>query len=113
MVNQTSSAFVFRLYCPHATQVNVVGDFNTWSATATPMRKIKGDVWEARLQLAPGEYRFRYLINGSQWLTDYACGRVVPNAHLSWDSLAVVKPRETAPPAPRRRTLSGVMATMS
>ena len=109
MVTQTSSAFVFRLYCPQASYVNVCGDFNCWSPAATPMYRTRGGFWEARLQLEPGEYRFRYLVDGSQWLTDYSCGHVVPNCHASWDSLAVVKVkpeitlrrRQTAAPAHR------------
>lgn len=60
-----------------AYHVFLVGDFNQWSATATPIRQDRDGVWRTRLDLSVGNrYEFRYLIDG-QWQTDaYADGFV-------------------------------------
>jgi len=50
--------------------VSVVGDFNGWDPTATPMKK-KGTVWTATVTLQKGcKYRFRYLDTLGRWHDD-------------------------------------------
>ena len=42
----------FRVYCPHADQVSVVGDFNNWNHFQNPMKKINNKgVWETIINL--------------------------------------------------------------
>lgn len=49
-------ATVFRVWCPRARSVSVVGDFNAWDRTKNPMkRKNDGEVWEC---VTPGRKRF-------------------------------------------------------
>src|SRR5881628_1011580 len=50
--------FQFVLVAPRATRVSLVGDFNDWDATRTPMRPSPrgGSVWTAVLPLSPGRY---------------------------------------------------------
>jgi len=57
---------VFKLETPTAPQsVHVVGDFNDWSKTANPLSDKNGDsVWETTIQLEPGQYEYRFLIDG-------------------------------------------------
>jgi 1,4-alpha-glucan branching enzyme len=61
-------------YLPESAEVRtayVVGDFNQWDKSATPMEQLKDGRWKAELKLDAGkEYQFRYFINGSQWLND-------------------------------------------
>jgi 1,4-alpha-glucan branching enzyme len=56
-----------------AEQVNLVGEFNDWDATATPMtRNRKHDEWRVTLELPLGRrYLFRYLLNGQEWLNEW------------------------------------------
>ena len=56
-----------------AERVNVVGDFNDWDTTATPMiRDRTHDTWRATLELPLGRrYLFRYLLNGAEWLNEW------------------------------------------
>lgn len=50
--------------------VCVAGDFNDWSATATPMRRnMDLGVHEAVVPLSPGRYQYRLVIDG-RWLPD-------------------------------------------
>ena len=63
----------FDLRLPKGTAANVfvVGDFNGWDATATPM--VKGSVngeWSAKVALLPGRHVYAYVVNGKQWLVD-------------------------------------------
>lgn len=48
----------------------VVGDFNGWDPTATPMRA-EGGVRSATITLpVGGKYAFRYLDEGGRWFND-------------------------------------------
>ena len=48
----------------------VAGEFNRWSATATPLRYDVGlGAHEALVQIPPGRYQYRLVINGT-WLAD-------------------------------------------
>jgi 1,4-alpha-glucan branching enzyme len=71
--------------------VHLVGDFNGWNETATPMkRKERGHIWKARIELAKGqEYQFRYLVDGTSWHNDWHADRYVPNIHGSDNSVVV------------------------
>lgn len=44
--------------------VTVSGEFNGWDVEATPMRREDG-VWRAEIDVAPGSYGFKYVIDGS------------------------------------------------
>ena len=59
---------------PLVKSVAVLGDFNEWDATATPMAfSKKKKSYRATVELAPGqEYQYRYLLNGEQWFNDWA-----------------------------------------
>jgi 1,4-alpha-glucan branching enzyme len=55
-----------------ADRVNLVGEFNDWDTTATPMLQTRADAdWQVTVDLKSGQrYRFRYLIDGQEWLND-------------------------------------------
>jgi Glycogen recognition site of AMP-activated protein kinase len=59
------------LDAPASTQVAVVGDFNDWDPTATPLRLVgKGGTWAVELRLPPGRYHYTFLIDGRRWQGD-------------------------------------------
>jgi 1,4-alpha-glucan branching enzyme len=59
--------------------VHLVGDFNEWSETATPLEQKKSS-YEVTIDLKHDrEYQFRYLINQDQWHNDWHADRYVPN----------------------------------
>lgn len=46
----------------------VVGEFNDWSTSATPMKRLKNGAFRATLDLPQGhEYQFRYLLDNGEW----------------------------------------------
>lgn len=51
---------------PTAQSVFVAGTFNDWHPEATPM--IRGDegVWTVELDISPGRYEFKFVVDG-QW----------------------------------------------
>ncbi len=61
----------FILVAPEAATVTVVGDFNDWSVSATPLVRVSGDgVWWVTMPLAPGRYRYAFVVNGTLWRPD-------------------------------------------
>ncbi len=51
--------------CLWADRIYVVGDFNQWQPTATPLKQTRDGVWHAEVELLAGHrYEFRYLIDG-------------------------------------------------
>lgn len=50
---------------PSASRVEIAGDFNEW--TPAPALRAENGVWYADLGLPPGQYRYAFRINGSQW----------------------------------------------
>ena len=69
-VNLINDAVVFVTLYPRAKSVQVAGDFNNWQPEKTPMQKV-GDsgVWQTKLKLPFGQYRYRLVVDG-QWQQD-------------------------------------------
>jgi len=71
--------------------ITVVGDFNNWNVSETPMKKLKTGDFKVTLKLPRGkEYRFRYLIDANRWENDWCADDYVPNAFGCDDSLIKV-----------------------
>lgn len=67
----TATTIEFVLVAPTAQTVSLVGDFNDWDVAATPLRPVPGDgVWSVTVPLAPGRYRYSFLVDGTTWLQD-------------------------------------------
>ena len=59
--------------------VSVVGEFNAWDASATPLRK-RGGMRTASVVLEPGRtYAFRYVDEWGRWFDDPAADAQIPN----------------------------------
>jgi 1,4-alpha-glucan branching enzyme len=92
----------FRL--PHTTnadRVSVVGEFNDWDSTATPMRHSRCDAdWIASVVLKAGQrYRFRYLLDGKRWFNDWYADDYEDNIYGSSDSVVDLSELDTLSPA--------------
>lgn len=54
-----------------AGSVALAGDFNGWSATETPMKKLKSGEFSITLTLDAGRaYAFRYVLDNEHWVND-------------------------------------------
>ena len=62
----------FDLRLPAGTQgVALVGDFNGWDSTATPMSKRASDgTWTTELPLIPGVHTYAFVVDGKKWIVD-------------------------------------------
>lgn len=66
----------------------VVGDFNNWNTTATPLQK-SGSAWSVSLELDAGRtYEYRYLVDG-KWFNDWHADDYKPNEHGGDNSVVV------------------------
>lgn len=56
----------FCVWAPHARQISVVGDFNQWDPTATPMQRteVDQDIWAAYVPGLPEGALYKYAITG-------------------------------------------------
>jgi 1,4-alpha-glucan branching enzyme len=71
---------------------HLVGEFNDWDLSATPMKRGKGSVFRATLELEPGQqYQFRYLVNREHWCNDWQADGYVGGG-LGQDNCVVVAP---------------------
>jgi len=62
-----------------AMSAHLVGEFNNWALTATPMKKGKDGSFTLTIDLDTGrEYQFRYLIDQTQWENAVNADRYVP-----------------------------------
>lgn len=55
-----------------ASKVFLAGSFNQWNPESTPMKRRGKGPWEARLELAPGRYEFKFIVDG-QWCCEPGC----------------------------------------
>jgi len=62
-------AIEFSLFAPDAKEVLVVGEFDNWDTTKNKMRRDKDGNWKKKITLAPGQYEYRFLVDGN-WQND-------------------------------------------
>jgi len=62
----------FVLVAPRAARVSLVGEFNGWDASATPMRhSVRGDgTWSVSVPLGAGRHVYAFVIDNSTWIPD-------------------------------------------
>jgi hypothetical protein len=72
-----------------AQAVFVAGSFNDWAADATPLQWDGAESWVAELALQPGEYEYRFVVDG-QWQEDPAASRRVFNPFGGMNSILEV-----------------------
>lgn len=89
----------FRVYLPHASSVELVGDFTDWRERRIPMQRQNPGWWELTAEIAAGEHQFCYLVDGNIWLADYAAHGVKLNGYGGWTSRLCVTAEAAAPVA--------------
>lgn len=60
--------FVFR--APEAGSVAVVGSFNDWDPGRGSMVRGADGSWTVRVELAPGQYEYQFVVDGSRFVPD-------------------------------------------
>ena len=75
-----NSKQMFTFKAPGALSVMLAGDFTHWQENAIQMKKQAGGLWKATVDLGPGTYHYRFLVDG-QWRDDPECTLRVPNPY--------------------------------
>jgi len=90
-VRQLEDAVRFVAFYPTATTVQVAGDFNNWQPEAALMERVgKNGVWQIKLLLSPGNYRYRLVVDG-YWRHDPYNEATEVNQYGELDSLLEVR----------------------
>jgi hypothetical protein len=79
----------FRLEAHAAREVLLAGDFTNWEKTPIKLRKGDRGAWQATLKLAPGQYHYRFLVDG-HWQNDPAASGTCPNPYGSCDCVVKI-----------------------
>ncbi len=73
-----------------ADTVHLVGDFNGWAEAATPMKKLKNGGFTVTVDLEKEkDYRFRYLVNGNEWVNEPEADRYEASPYPGIDNPVV------------------------
>jgi len=90
-VSQMQDAVVFVTLYPRAEAVAIAGDFNNWQPATTPMQRVgETGVWQAKMKLPHGTYRYRLVVDG-QWQQDPYNERSELNPYGEYNSILEVK----------------------
>ena len=74
-----------------AEEASLVGEFNEWSETDCPMKKLKDGSFSATVTLDSGrQYRYKYLVDCKRWENDWTADAYAKNEFGSEDSLVTL-----------------------
>lgn len=72
----------FSIQAPAAMSVQLVGDFTHWQKEPISLQKGESGVWSTAVDLEPGTYHYRFLVDG-EWRDDPECTLRVENPYGS------------------------------
>jgi hypothetical protein len=75
----------------HAKSVFVVGNFNDWDATRTPLTLSADSVWTGNLTLMPGRYEYQLVVDG-KWIADPGAQQTAASEFGAANSVLIVSP---------------------
>jgi len=68
----------FSLSAPQARSVSIAGGFNQWNISSHSLKQDKRGVWRISLSLNPGQYEYRFFVDGG-WQNDPSCSSFIEN----------------------------------
>jgi 1,4-alpha-glucan branching enzyme len=80
----------FSLFAPSVQSVFLAGDFNQWDLSSRPLRRDKSGMWKISLNLNPGQYEYRFFVDG-EWQSDPSCCDFVDNPFGTLNCLKIVE----------------------
>ncbi|MBI5367592.1 MAG: isoamylase early set domain-containing protein [Planctomycetes bacterium] len=72
-----------------AKEVILTGEFTNWARAGVRMAPLADGLWRAQLELTPGEYQYRLIVDG-EWRDDPAAPKHVPNPFGSENCVLIV-----------------------
>lgn len=79
----------FSFAAPEAQTVSLAGDFTDWQQAPISLKKDKDGLWKGTVALLPGNYEYRFLVDG-EWRDDPACAERRPNTFGTENCVCVV-----------------------
>ena len=71
--------------------VKVVGEFNNWSFTTNPMKRLKSGAFTTTIDLVKGRgYQFRYLLDKNKWENETEADKFVPSPYADSENSVVI-----------------------
>ncbi len=80
----------YEVQLPGARDVAITGDFVQWAPQGVPLSYDGAGTWRTALDLAPGEYQYRLLVDG-RWTDDPRAAKRVANPYGSENCVLVVR----------------------
>ncbi len=87
----------FSCKAPEADRVFLAGTFNAWDPAATAMQRDSSGTWFLLLELAPGAYEYKFVVDG-EWCCEAGSGEpsegaqsCVPNAFGTMNAAITVE----------------------
>jgi len=88
----TETGIRFTLYARDAESVAIAGSFNNWSKTADQLGFDEREgVWEIVIPLPPGEYEYKFVIDGKEWIADPGNPEVTEDGFGGYNSVIEVE----------------------
>lgn len=75
---------------PEANTVSLIGDFNNWDRTKNVMELDEDGKWTAFLEIEPGKYTYKYLIDNMFMLNDPLANLYIPNEDGEMLSILII-----------------------
>ncbi len=88
----------FSLRAPEAREVFLAGEMTDWEAHKRPMERGSDGVWRLRLDLEPGEWLYKFIVDG-RWMHDPATPDHDADGHGGQHSFVFVGEGAWTPPA--------------
>ncbi|MDD5458894.1 MAG: AAA family ATPase [Phycisphaerae bacterium] len=90
-VSQIDGAVMFVTLYPRAASVQIAGDFNNWQPQNSTMERVgKSGIWQTKVKMNPGRYRYRLVVDG-QWQQDPYNEKIELNPYGGFNSVLEVK----------------------
>ncbi len=80
----------FSLLAPDASTAFIAGNFNQWDLSSHPLKKNKQGVWKISLALDPGQYEYRFYVDG-EWENDPHCHCFIENPFGTLNCLRILE----------------------
>jgi len=79
----------FSLLALEAKTAFIAGSFNQWNLSSHPFKKDKQGIWKISIPLDPGQYEYRFLVDG-EWQNDPKCSSFVENPFGTVNCIKIV-----------------------
>ncbi len=80
----------FVLVARSASSVALVGDFNSWDRSTTPLRASGAGVWSIAVPLTPGRHEYAFVVDGQRWVADPEAARTTADDFGAPSSVVLV-----------------------